>query len=601
MTKAKWKRWINAGCGCLAMAGATGLEAASAAGTQKRPNIVFIISDDSGWGDVGWNGNPVLDTPVLDALHKQSVELTRFYVAPVCAPTRAALLTGRHPLRVGVLNTTKGRQVLPGEELTIAEALKEAGYATGCFGKWHNGANDPWTAQGQGFDTFVGFNGGYIQNYFNTRLEFNGVVKPTEGYITDVLTDEALAFIKENRDQPFFAYVSYNVPHEPFQVADDLFDKYYERLDISRKGGSENVRLIKTAAVYGMNENMDTNIGRLLDTLEELGLAENTIVIYTTDNGPAVARYNGIWRGGKGSLYEGGVRVPLIIRYPDALQAGNVVDSITMHVDMFPTLLEFAGVPLPEDRVIDGKSIVPLLKGTASDWPARSYFEIMNRIGADGDPIEPFPGSMVSERHKFLVDRGGQKQLYDLEADPEEQHNLAETNPELFATFAAAYEEWFHETTRENGAVVRMPVYQLGAGTELLVSEALFSGGAKFFGKGFDYDWAFGFENPHAAVHWPVEVSEGGNYEVQVLYTAKQLGTITVQVGEISIEAAIPEIYDPPYEPSHNRAPVVTLPEKPFRSLLIGTINIPSGSGEVRATTTEGAEIQTVRLKRRQP
>jgi arylsulfatase A len=382
-------------------------------------------------------------------------------------------------------------------------------------------------------------------------------------------------------------------------VADDLFDKYYERLDISRKGGSKDIRLIKMATVYGMTENMDTNIGRILNTLEDLGLAENTIVIYTTDNGPAVARYNGIWRGGKGSLYEGGVRVPFIIRYPGVLQAGNVVAPITMHVDMFPTLLEFAGVPLPEDRAIDGKSLVPLLKGTASDWPARRYFEIMNRIGDDGDPIEPYPGSMVSEKYKFLVDRSGQKQLYDLEADPDEQHNLAETNTELFATFAAAYEEWFHETTRENGAVVRMPVYQLGAGTELLVSEALFSGGAKFFGRGFDYDWAVGFENPDAGVFWPVEVAEEGIYEVHVLHTARQPGTITVQVGENSIKAAIPEVYDPPYLPSQDRAPVVSLPEKPFRPLLIGTINIPSGKDEVRVRGSAGVEIQSVRLERR--
>jgi arylsulfatase A-like enzyme len=240
MNKTEWKSCLTAGCGLVLMVGVSGLQAAPAAGTKEHPNIIFIISDDSAWGDMGWNGNKVLESPVLDRLRDRSVELTRFYVAPTCAPTRAALLTGRHPLRTGVIGTTRGFQVLDGSEVTIAEALKAGGYATGYFGKWHNGANHPWTAQGQGFDEFVGFNGGFVPNYFDTPLEFNGVTKPTEGFITDVLTDEAMAFIGQNRDRPFFCYLSYNVPHSPFQAPDDLYDKYYKRLRVGdMKRGNE--------------------------------------------------------------------------------------------------------------------------------------------------------------------------------------------------------------------------------------------------------------------------------------------------------------------------------------------------------------------------
>jgi arylsulfatase A-like enzyme len=598
MTKENWKRWINAGCGFLAMVGATGSEAVSAAGTEDHPNIVFIISDDSGWGDVGWNGNKVLEAPVLDRLKQRSVELTRFYVAPTCAPTRAALLTGRHPLRTGVVNTTRGLQVLDGSEVTIAEALKAGGYATGYFGKWHNGANHPWTAQAQGFDEFVGFNGGFIPNYFDTPMEFNGVVKPSEGFITDVLTDEAMAFIEKNRGRPFFCYLSYNVPHSPFQAPADLYDKYYERLGVENlKRGNERLQAERTAAVYAMLENMDTNIGRLLEELQKLGLEGKTIVIYTTDNGPSTARYNGPLRAGKGTLYEGGVKVPFIISYPDQLEAGKVVPTLAMHVDLYPTLLELAGVAAPEGPAIDGKSLVPLLKGTASDWPERYYFGIKNRGGRDGVPIKLYPGTVISERHKY-VNAEDTVELYDLEADPEEKRNLAEAEPELVATMSGAYEKWFQEMTAENGAKIRIRPFQLGEGTDLLVSEASFHGGAKFFGRGFDFDWAVGLEKPGAAVFWPFDAASGGEYRVEVLYTAKQPGHIEVRVGNESIKAEITEPYDPAYVPSPDYSKRIEVYEKPFRPLLIGTVNIPAGAGEVRVSASEGAEVQSVRMQR---
>ena len=598
MNKTYWKCWLAAGCSLWSVSGAPWLQAAPAAAAEEHPNIIFIISDDSAWGDAGWNGNKVLKSPVLDRLKDRSVELTRFYVAPTCAPTRAALLTGRHPLRTGVVNTTRGLQVLDGSEVTIAEALKAGGYATGYFGKWHNGANHPWTAQGQGFDEFVGFNGGFVPNYFDTALERNGTIKPTEGFITDVLTDEAMAFIGQNRDRPFFCYLAYNVPHSPFQAPADLYDKYYKRLGIENlKPGNERLQAERTAAVYAMLENMDTNIGRLLEELKKLGLDGKTIVIYTTDNGPATARYNGKLRAGKGTLYEGGVLVPFIISYPDHLEAGKVVPRLAMHVDLYPTLLELAGVPAPEGPVIDGKSLVPLLKGATSEWPERYYFGMQNQGGRDGAALKLHPGAVISQRHKY-VNTGEAVELYDLEADPEEKRNLAEAEPELVATMSKAYEKWFNEMTAENGAKIRIRPFQLGEVTDLLVSEASFHGGAKFFGRGFDFDWAVGFEKPGAAVFWPVDVAKGGEYRVEVLHTAKQPGHIEVKAGGESIKAEITEVYDPPYVPSPDYSERWEVYEKPFRPLLIGTINIPAGSQEVRVSASEGAEIQSVRVRR---
>ena len=227
---------------------------------KSSPNVLLILTDDQGWGDLGVHGNPIIQTPVLDDFARKGVEVKNFYVSPLCAPTRASLLTGRYHLRTGTRWVSDGLENMNPEEVTLAEMFKSAGYATGCFGKWHNGAHFPFHPNQQGFDEFIGFCAGHWNNYFNTTLQHNGEPFPTEGYITDVLTDEAIKFIEQSGDEPFFCYVPYNVPHGPFQVPDQYFDKYYNQLDTMQDETERN----KLAAVYGMCENMDANIGRLL-------------------------------------------------------------------------------------------------------------------------------------------------------------------------------------------------------------------------------------------------------------------------------------------------------------------------------------------------
>ena len=289
-----------------------------AAEEARRPNVLLIMTDDQGWGDLRVHGNEKIDTPTLDALASAGVQFDRFYVSPVCAPTRASLLTGRYHMRTGVTGVTRGQETMRAEEVTIAEVLKTAGYSTGCFGKWHSGAHYPHHPNGQGFDEFFGFCGGHWNNYFDTRLERNGRAVQTSGYITDVITEAAIGFIEQHRSEPFFCYVPYNAPHGPFQVPDQYFDKYIARgLDA------------KTATVYGMCENIDHNVDRLMGTLETNGLTRDTIVIFLTDNGPNGARFNGGMRGTKGSAHEGGCRVPLFIRWPDRLSAGRTVQETT--------------------------------------------------------------------------------------------------------------------------------------------------------------------------------------------------------------------------------------------------------------------------------
>ncbi|MQY63441.1 MAG: sulfatase-like hydrolase/transferase, partial [Calditrichaeota bacterium] len=293
-----------------------------------RPNILLIMTDDQGWGDITSHGNDVIKTPVMDRIAAEGARFERFYVSPVCAPTRAALLTGRYCLRTGTHGVTRGQENMRSDEVTNAEVFKQAGYATGCFGKWHNGAHYPHHPNGQGFDEFFGFCAGHWNNYFDTTLDRNGQPVETKGYISDVLTNASMAFIEQNRKRPFFCYLPYNAPHTPWQVPDRYFDKY------KAKGLDD-----ETACSYAMTECLDDNIGRLLGQLDELNLAGDTIVLFLTDNGPNTDRYNGGMKGRKGSVNEGGVRVPLFIRWPGHIRPGTYVKPIAAHIDLLPTLV----------------------------------------------------------------------------------------------------------------------------------------------------------------------------------------------------------------------------------------------------------------------
>jgi arylsulfatase A-like enzyme len=553
---------------------------------SAKPNILLILADDMGWGDLRCHGNAKLSTPSLDRLRTQSVELEHFHVSPICSPTRSSLLTGRHHARLHVLNTSDSLEVMHGAETTLAEALKPAGYVTGCFGKWHNGSNHPSTARGQGFDEFFGFSGGFFPNYFDAHLEHNGVSKPTKGFITDVLADAAMEFIERHKGKPFFCYVPFNACHSPMQAPQDLFEKY-------RGLGFEP----KDAAVYAMVENLDRNVGRMLQKLEQAGLSKNTIVLFTTDNGPNTARYNGGMRGGKGSVFEGGLRVPCFIRWPDKLRAGSRLTEITQHVDVLPTLLDLAAVSLPKRQPLDGLSLVPLLKGEAFGWPQRTLFDITGRGGKNGEIIREYPGTARTSTHRWVHD-GQQAMLFDLRDDPGEKNNLAARQPTLAAQMEKAYLEWFHEVTSQTGGrVVRFPV-SLTEGTDLLVPNAARSGGAKLFGKGWDYDWAT-FPTPAAAMVWHITLPVAGRYAVSAMHTAKNIGgEIRVTVGDSVACGTVSAVYDPPELPRRDLIPRWEVPDKVFRPLQLGVVTVPEGSHELNVSAAPGIEIQAVRLKR---
>jgi len=419
----------------------------------ERPNIILVLTDDQGIGDVGIHGNPYLRTPEIDAFARGAIRLTRFYVEPVCAPTRAAIMTGRYHYRTGVIHTSRGGARMAADEKTLAEYLREAGYQTGIFGKWHLGDNYPMRPQDQGFtESLVHKAGGIGQapdrpnSYFNPFLWHNGRRIRAQGYCTDIFFDAAIEFIERQAGRPFFVYLALNAPHTPLEIADRYTANY-------RAMGLDDT----TARVYGMIENIDDNFGHLLNKLDNDGLRENTIVIFMTDNGPQQKRFNAGLRGHKSQTYEGGIRVPFFLQWPAALPRPGRIDTVAAHIDLLPTLLDLAGWRGAPAHPLDGRSLRPLLFGQARHWPDR---KLVFQVHRGLQPREFQNCAIVSQRYKLIACPGtfGQEnyrvpspppvELYDLQQDPGEKKNLAAANPDIVRELLTFYRGWFRDVAR---------------------------------------------------------------------------------------------------------------------------------------------------------
>ena len=368
---------------CLVMAAVL---AGCDAPALEPPNIIIVMTDDQGIGDLGVTGNPLIDTPNIDRLAAEGAHMTTFYVSPVCAPTRASLMTGRYNYRTRVVDTHIGRAMMEPEEITLAEVLRDAGYATGLFGKWHLGDNYPMRPQDQGFEEVLMHRGGGIgqpsdppageNKYTDPVLFENGVEKSFEGYCADLYFDHAMAWLeREHRaGRPFFAYIATNTPHSPYHdVPDDLYHKYRDR-DLSEIMLSDDDDADIVARIFAMVENIDQNVGRLLDRLDVLDIADDTIVIFLTDNGPNTLRYVGDLRGMKSHVHGGGIRTSFFVRWPARVEAGRQIDTMAAHIDVMPTLLEATGVEPPSGVTIDGVSFAPELEGRTNDRADRALF-----------------------------------------------------------------------------------------------------------------------------------------------------------------------------------------------------------------------------------
>ena len=528
------------GCGA-------GGEGPVAGGNAERPNIVLVMTDDQGYGDFGFTGNPVIRTPHLDALAAQSAQVERFYVSPVCTPTRASLMTGRYNYRTRAIDTYIGRAMMEPEEVTIAEMLRDAGYATGIFGKWHLGDAYPMRAMDQGFEESLVHRGGGIGQpsdppggegkYTDAVLFRNGQREETTGYCTDVYFDAAFEFMEQaaGEGRPFFAYVPTNAPHGPFHDVPEDWLEHYRQTDLSAAlpdpdRASEQV-LDRLARSYAMISNIDDNVGRLMARLDEMGLAENTLVVFLVDNGPDRDRYNAGLRGRKGTVFEGGIRSPLLARWPARLPAGgDAVDRIAAHIDIAPTLLDAAGVQPPASLHLDGRSLLGLLAGAgdAAAWPERTLYFQFHR----GDEPTAFRSfAAVGQRYKLVHpsprgegDWDGELhlELYDLESDPAETRNLIDDAPEIAAGMSDDYLEWFEDvssTRPDNYAPPRIVV-----GTDQEPVTVLTRQDWRRITD--DQGW-----RPTSRGRWLLSAREEGTFDIEVRLVAGSAGPVLLEVG----------------------------------------------------------------------
>jgi len=417
---------------------------------NKKPNVIIVITDDQGYGDLGHTGNKIIKTPTIDKFAAQSVNLTNYHVGTTCAPTRAGILTGRNSNRNGVWHTIMGASLLNREEVTMADVFKENGYKTGMFGKWHLGDNHPFLPEDRGFEeTFYHGGGGVGQtpdywnnDYFDDTYFRNGVPEKVEGYCTDVWFNEAIQFIENKKDDQFLCYLSLNAPHSPFNVPQEYYDLYK----------NEESLLETQKRFYGMITNIDDNFSKLLMKLDELKIADNTIVIFTTDNGTSngyrtdedgkIYGYNAEMRGTKASEYEGGHRVPFIIRWPNGkLEAGKSLSDLTAHVDVLPTLTSLVGIDFTSDKVMNGTNISNYL---TQESPIKDRMLV-----TDTQRISwPVKGkqSCVMDGSWRLVNGD---ELYDLSKDPGQTNNLAAQYPEKVTSMNSFYDSWWESVIAE--------------------------------------------------------------------------------------------------------------------------------------------------------
>lgn len=426
----------------------------------ERPNIVFILTDDQGYGELGCHGNPVISTPNLDRLHAESVRLTDYHVGPTCAPTRAGLMTGHFHNSTGVWHTIGGRSLLRQDEYSLANAFSDAGYVTGLFGKWHLGDNYPYRPQDRGFREVATHGGGGIgntpdywgNNYNDDHYAVNGEWTPFEGYCTDIWFREGLRFIERHRDEPFLCFITTNAPHGPFIVDDRYSDPYVGQVETEDR-----------ANFFGMITCIDENVGGLRRRLDELGLSDNTILIFMTDNGTACGAkpgegqfidngYNAGMRGIKGSEYDGGHRVPFFLHWPaGGLTEGRDVDTLTANVDIMPTLLDLCGIEAG-DGDYDGSSIAALIRGEdVVEWPDRTLVTDSQRIT---DPVKWRKSATMTQRWRLV----NGEELYDIQADPGQTTDVAVDHPDVVARLRADYDAWWDKVSRQFSGTVPIPI-----------------------------------------------------------------------------------------------------------------------------------------------
>lgn len=554
----------------------------------ERPNVLIIVTDDQGWGDIGSHGNTDLSTPNLDALAARGARFSQAYVCPVCSPTRCELLTGRYHARAGVSGVSEGQERMAPDVSTIADDFTAAGYRTALFGKWHNGTQHPYHPNDRGFQEFFGFTSGHWGHYFSPRLDHNGRIIQGIGYLSDDFTARAIDYFRERDERPFFAIVAYNSPHSPMQVPDHWWEKWDDRQLTVHATEPQRQDPEHTRAAYAMVENLDWNVGRLLESLRRSKTLRDTIVVFMSDNGPNGHRFQGGLRGIKGSVYEGGVRTPLFISYPKAIARRRQIDRVVSAIDLRPTLLELCNVATVEDAPFDGRSFASDLtaptrsSGFADDrtlwhhWNGKSAL----RVG----------------KMKFVAP----DELYDIAADPHETKNLAGEMPdkllEMKGRLSALQNEMPAPSERP------LTIGYTDQADQLPCRDAKIAGGVKRSSKHPNCSYVTHWTDDDDRIVWRIDAARAGHYQVRIWYTCPQASIpsrLRLTSGAGSISFAWPEAADPPVlGAAEDRVPRSESYWKDFSVADIGQIELRAGPQDLalQAETIAGGSAGEVAL-----
>ena len=576
----------------------------------ERPNVVVFLADDAGWGDYSHNGNRQVSLPNIDSIAQQGATIDRFFVCPVCSPTRAEFLTGRYHPRGGVRGVSTGFERLDLDEKTIADAFKAAGYATGCFGKWHNGSQWPYHPMARGFDEYYGHTSGHWGEYFDPPLEDKGRMVREKGYIVDLCTNRALDFIDRNKSRPFFCYIPFTTPHSPWAAPDENWQRFKDKQITQRATDPDREVLDETRCALAMLENQDGNVGRVLGKLREHKLAENTIVLYFSDNGPNSWRWTGGMKGRKASTDEGGVRSPCFIRFPGKIPSGHTVTQIAGAIDLLPTLTALAGIERIGDKPLDGRDLTPLLTAQAGQWPERTIFSTWN-------------GNVSARTQQYRLDAQGQ--LFDMLADPGQKLPINDREPALAARLTAEVASWRKEVFGEaqspavaktkkakakgkaggNNTVDPRPLtvgYREFPIAMLPARDGEPRGGVRRSSGAPNCSYFVNWSSKEDSLVWLLDVHTAGRYEVTIDYTcsiADAGSLIELTFHGSRITGRVAPGWDPPLYTNQD-----TLPRpagesqmKEFRTLKVGEVNLPAGEGPLvlRALEIPGKSVMDVR------
>ncbi|GAB5442400.1 MAG: arylsulfatase [Fuerstiella sp.] len=570
-----------------------GLLIAATCCAADRPNVIVILTDDQGWGDFSLNGNTNLETPNIDRLAAEGAAFKRFYVCPVCSPTRAEFLTGRYHPRGGVYSTSAGGERLDLDEVTIGETFQAGGYRTAAFGKWHNGMQFPYHPNARGFDEYYGFCSGHWGHYFSPLLDHNGRIVQGDGFLIDDLTDHAIDFIRDQNDRPFFVYLPYNTPHSPMQVPDRWWNKFKDaELKLhNREPKKENLQHIRAA--LAMCENIDFNVGRLMEALKESGQDENTIVVYFCDNGPNGVRWNGDMKGRKGSTDEGGVRSPCIVRWPAGIKSGTKVSANGAAIDLHPTLAAMADVEPVNEKPFDGINLAPLLTKNGGDPPSNIDQRII---------VSHWRNRVSAKMGSYRLDHQGA--LFSLDNDPGQRQDVSDQHPEVKQRMQVAVDHYKNELLPgydddQRPFVLAHPAHPV---TQVPARDGKAHGNIKrsnrFPNSSFFTNWT----STEDKITWDAEVAADGIYEVELFYSCpngQEGSTIQLSFNDAQLTTTLNEPH--PSElvgAEQDRVERQESYEQNWGRTVLGDIRLQAGVGTLtlQATKVPGMQVMDFRL-----